>query len=213
MLARQAGARVVVVDMGIGTPLPDHPALLVRSDRSGATADFTRGPSMSRAQALAAVAAGIGVVSAEIDAGLDLVATGDMGIGNTTASSAIVAAITGLSAASVTGRGTGVDDAGLARKVAAVERGLSVNHPDPADAIDVLRAVGGFEIGGLAGVTPGRGCARDSVPASTGFISGAAALLAAGIAPTATGSMIATHVSVRDRPQGDPRAARAHAPP
>ena len=115
---------------------------------------------MTRAQAIAAIEIGIEVVEAECDAGLDLVATGDMGIGNTTASAAIVAAITGLPPAQVTGRGTGVDDAGLARKVAAIESGLAVNRPNANDALDVLTKVGGFEIGALAGVILGAAARR-----------------------------------------------------
>jgi nicotinate-nucleotide--dimethylbenzimidazole phosphoribosyltransferase len=116
VLARQAGARVIIVDVGVGTELPALPGLLQRKVAFG-TASMADGPAMTRAQAEQALQVGLDVVGAEIDAGLDLVATGDMGIGNTTPSSAIVAAFTGLPVAQVTGRGTGLDDAGWQRKV------------------------------------------------------------------------------------------------
>ncbi len=194
VLARQAGARVVVVDVGVAADLPEHAGLLRRKVARG-TANMTLGPALTRAQAEAALSVGLEVVAAEIDAGLDLLATGDMGIGNTTPSAAIVAALTGAPVAQVTGRGTGVDDAGLARKVAAIETALRVNQPDPADALDVLAKVGGLEIAGLAGVILGAAARRVPVVID-GFISGAAALIAAGLAPAATGYMIAAHRSV-----------------
>jgi nicotinate-nucleotide--dimethylbenzimidazole phosphoribosyltransferase len=135
------------------------------------------------------------VAQAEVARGLDLIATGDMGIGNTTAASAIVAALTGSSPRQVTGRGTGVDDAGLDRKVAAIERALAVNAPDPNDALDVLSKVGGLEIAGLAGAILGAAAARVPVVVD-GFISGAAALAAAGLAPGVQPYLIASHQSV-----------------
>jgi nicotinate-nucleotide--dimethylbenzimidazole phosphoribosyltransferase len=134
------------------------------------------------------------IVEAEATSGLDLLALGEMGIANTTASSAIIAALTGMPAADVTGRGTGVDDAGWTHKVAVVERALALNRPDPDDPIDVLAKVGGFEIGGLVGAiiaTAGR-----HVPVMLdGFISGAAALLAARLCPATRAYMIAGHCS------------------
>jgi nicotinate-nucleotide--dimethylbenzimidazole phosphoribosyltransferase len=135
------------------------------------------------------------VAEAEIARGLDMVATGDMGIGNTTPSSAIVAAFTGLPPAEVTGRGTGVDDAGLARKVATIERALQINRPDPNDALDVLAKVGGLEIAGLSGVILGAAAHRVPVVID-GFISGAAALVAAGLVPEVMPYLIASHQSV-----------------
>ncbi len=194
VLARHAGARVVVVDVGVAADFDGHPGLLKRKIALG-TQNLILGPAMTRAQAEAALQVGLDTVSAEIDQGLDLVATGDMGIGNTTPSAAIVAAITGAPVAQVTGRGTGVDDAGLARKVAAIEQALSVNQPDPADALDVLTKVGGLEIAGLAGVMLGAAARRVPVVVD-GFISGAAALIAAGLAPAVTGCLIPAHRSV-----------------
>jgi len=184
----------VVVDVGVAVDLPPHPRLVSRKVGYG-TASLAAGPAMSREQAIQAVEVGIEVVEAEVAKGLDVVGTGDMGIGNTTPSSAIVAAITGAPVAAVTGRGTGLDDAGLARKVAVVERALAVNRPNPRDALDVLAKVGGFEIGGLAGVMIGAAANRVAVVVD-GFISGAAALIAAGLAPAAVPYMIAGHLSV-----------------
>jgi nicotinate-nucleotide--dimethylbenzimidazole phosphoribosyltransferase len=193
-LARQAGARVVVVDIGVASELPAQAGLLRRKIAPG-TANMARGAAMSRAQAEAAIAEGLDVVHAEIGQGLDLLATGDMGIGNTTASAAITALLTGRPVVSVTGRGTGVDDAGLARKIAVIEQALAVNQPDPADALDVLAKVGGLEIAGLAGVMLGAASRRVPVVID-GFISGAAALVAAGLNPDVKPYLIAGHRSV-----------------
>jgi nicotinate-nucleotide--dimethylbenzimidazole phosphoribosyltransferase len=194
VLARQAGARVVVVDMGVAAELGEVAGVLNRKVASG-TKNLAAGPAMSHREAEQAVQVGLDVVAAEIARGLDLVATGDMGIGNTTPSAAIVAVYTRLPAAAVTGRGTGVDDAGLARKVAAIERGLAVNRPDPSDAMDVLSKVGGFEIGGLAGVMIGAAAQRVPVVID-GFISGAAALIAVGLCRDVQPYLIAAHQSV-----------------
>jgi nicotinate-nucleotide--dimethylbenzimidazole phosphoribosyltransferase len=194
VLARHTGARVVVVDMGVAAQLPPHPELLERKVALG-TRDFSVEPAMSRAEALRAVEAGIAVAGEVIDAGADVLATGDMGIGNTTASSAIVAALAGRPAAEVTGRGTGVDDAGLARKVAVIDAALALHRPDPADGLDVLAKVGGFEIAGLAGLIIGAAARRTPVVVD-GFISGAAALAACALAPAAQPYLIAGHRSV-----------------
>lgn len=194
VLARHAGARVTVVDVGVAADFADAPGLVRRKVAYG-TADFTRGPAMTVAQAERALQVGLDVVAAEIAAGLDLVATGDMGIGNTTPSSAIIAALSGLPVASVTGRGTGVDDAGLTRKIAAIETALAVNRPDPTDAFDVLCKVGGLEIAGLAGAIIGAASRRVPVVID-GFISGAAAAIAVGLAPAVKPYLIASHRSV-----------------
>jgi nicotinate-nucleotide--dimethylbenzimidazole phosphoribosyltransferase len=194
VLARHVGARVVVVDAGVAADLEPRPGLVIKKVAHG-TADMTQGPAMSREQAVQAVEAGIEVVEEEIAGGAGLIATGDMGIGNTTPSSAIVAAITGLPVAQVTGRGTGIDDATLAHKIAVIERALAVNRPDPADALDVLSKVGGFEIGAIAGVILGAAARRVPVVID-GFISTAGALIAGGLAPLAREYMIAAHDSV-----------------
>ena len=200
VLARQAGARVIVADVGVAGDLPHHPQLLRRKIAPG-TDNFARGPAMSREQATRAIETGVEIVTAELARGLDLVATGEMGIGNTTPASAITAVYTGLPVAQVTGRGTGVDDAGLARKVAILERALELHRPDPSDPIGVLAAVGGFEIGAIAGVCLGAAAHRLPVVVD-GFISAAGALIAAALCPAVKPYLIASHLSVE----------RGHAP-
>ena len=194
VLANQVGARVVIVDIGVAYDFKETPGLIQRKVAYGSQ-NLAKGPAMSRQQAEQALSVGIEVVDEEFKRGLDMVATGDMGIGNTTPSAAIVAAITGRSPAEVTGRGTGVDDSSLARKIATIETALAVNQPDGADAMDVLAKVGGFEIAGLAGVILGAASHRLPVVID-GFISGAAALIAAGLAPEVKPYLIAAHQSV-----------------
>ena len=193
VLARQAGARVVVADFGVAGPLESSPDLVVCPIARG-TANMAAGAAMTREQAVRAVETGARLAGEAVDGGADLLGTGEMGIGNTTAASAITAAITGASAEQVTGRGTGVDDATLARKVAVVRRALELNRPDPRDGLDVLAKVGGFEIGGLAGVILA-GAARRVPVALDGFIAGAAALLAVTLAPAARHALFASHRS------------------
>ena len=194
VLARHIGARVVVADLGVASDLPTHPNLIARKIAYG-TRDLSAGAAMSRAQALQAIETGIEIVAHEIERGADVIGTGDMGIGNTTPSAAIVATITQRPVAEITGRGTGIDDAGLKHKIALIERALALNQPDRSDALDVLSKVGGFEIGGLAGVMLGAAARRVPVVID-GFISGAAALIACGIAPSAQPYLIAAHRSV-----------------
>ncbi len=193
VLARQAGARLTIVDMGVAVEMPSHPELLVRKVAPG-TRNIAIGPAMSRAQAEQVIQAGIEVVEAEIARGLDLVGTGDMGIGNTTPSAAIAAVFTGQSPAQIAGRGTGLDNAGLERKIAVIERALAVNRPNLQDGLDVLSKVGGFEIGGLAGVMIGAAAHRKAVVVD-GFISTAAAMLAVSLAPDVRPYLIAAHRS------------------
>jgi nicotinate-nucleotide--dimethylbenzimidazole phosphoribosyltransferase len=193
VLARQAGARVVVADFGVAAPRAPVAGLVDRRLGPG-TANLARGPAMSREQALAAIAAGAGLVDEARRAGADLVVTGEMGIGNTTAASAITAALTGATPEAVTGRGTGVDDATWRRKVDVVRRALVVNRPEPADAIDVLAKVGGFEIAGLVGVALAGAAARLPVVLD-GFIAGAAARVAVALAPNARPALFAAHRS------------------
>ncbi len=193
VLAGHAGAEVVVVDMGVAADLRGVPGLLPRKAAFGG-GNIALGPAMTREQALECVRVGVGIVRELVSRGVDLVGTGDMGIGNTTPSSAVTAVMCGKSAGEVTGRGTGVDDAGLARKVKVVERAIAVNRPRPADPLDVLSKLGGFEIGGLAGVI--LGAAEEGIPVVIdGFVSGAAALLAAAMCPGSRAYMIAGHLS------------------
>jgi nicotinate-nucleotide--dimethylbenzimidazole phosphoribosyltransferase len=193
VLGRHVGARVVVVDMGVAADLEPHPNLVDKKVAPG-TGNIACEPAMSREQAVRAMVAGVEVVEAELARGLDILGTGDMGIGNTTPSAAIAAAITGRPPVELVGRGTGVDDAGLGRKVAAVERALLVNRPDPADALDVLAKVGGFEIGGLAGAILAAAAHQRPVVVD-GFISTAAAMIAVGLAPQVRAYLIAAHRS------------------
>ena len=193
VLARHAGARVVVVDVGVAAPLTAHPRLVDRKIAAG-TRNMVRGPAMSRAEAMAAIEVGTALVEAERTRGLDLIGTGEMGIGNTTAASAVVAALTGAPAEAVTGPGTGVDEEGRGRKVAAIERALAVNRPDASDGIDVLAKVGGFEIAGLCGVILAGAASRIPVVLD-GFIAGAAALAAVRIKPEARHYLLASHRS------------------
>ena len=193
VIARQVGARIVVVDMGVVTKLEPNPQLLSRKIALG-TRNMTLGPAMTREQALRAIETGIEVVMTEIARGLDIVGTGDMGIGNTTASSAICAVITGKAVAEVTGRGTGITDEQLAHKVEVIKRALAVNHPDATQPLDVLAKVGGFEIGGLVGVMLAAAAHRVPVVID-GFISGAAALIATALVPKLKDFLIAAHVS------------------
>ena len=193
VLAHLAGARVVVVDVGVAVPLEPHPDLIIHKVALG-TANMAQGSAMTREQAETAIAVGVEVVREEIAHGLDLVAAGDMGIGNTTPSAAITVVLIGAPVADVVGRGTGVDDAGLARKIAVVERALARNHPDQDDPVDVLTKVGGLEIAGLVGVILGAAAGRVPVVID-GFISGAAALLAAHLKPEVKAYLIASHQS------------------
>jgi len=193
VLARHVGATVIVADFGVAGSLPAHPALVSRPIGPG-TRNMSRGPAMSREDALHAIEAGAGLVFAERERGIDLIGTGDMGIGNTTAASAVVAALTGLPVEAVTGPGTGVDAEGRARKVAAITRALEVNRPDPADGLDVLAKVGGFEIAGLCGIILAGAAWRIPVILD-GFIAGAAALAAVRLEPEARHYLLASHRS------------------
>lgn len=194
VLARHAGARVRIVDAGVALETPEHPDL-IRLRLAPGTDDITTGPAMSRALASRAIAEGIALVEAErASEGVDIVACGEMGIGNTTPAAAIIAAVTGRPAVAVTGRGTGIDDARFAVKVRAVQQALATNRPDPADGVGLLAAVGGFEIGVLAGIYLGAAAARVPVLVD-GVISGAAALIAEAIAPSVRASLIASHRS------------------
>jgi nicotinate-nucleotide--dimethylbenzimidazole phosphoribosyltransferase len=193
VLARHIGARVVVADLGVASVLERHPDLKDRKVAMG-TRNMAVGPAMSREEATRSIEAGLQLVEEELTKGVDILGTGDMGIGNTTASSAITAAITAADVAVVTGRGTGLDDKGWERKAMIIQKALDVNRPDPKDAIDVLSKVGGFEIGGIAGVILAGASYRIPVVID-GFISGAAALIAATLSPEVKPYLVASHQS------------------
>ena len=193
VLARQARAEVLVVDIGVRHDFPQLPHLRQAKVARG-TGNLARGPAMTQDLALAALTTGIEVAESAIQEGADLLATGDMGIGNTTASSAILAAFSGLPVAEVTGRGTGIPDAIWERKVKVIERALEVNSPDPADPLDVLSKVGGLEIAGIAGAALGGALHRVPVILD-GFISGAAGLVATRLQPRVAEYLFASHLS------------------
>lgn len=205
-LARQAGARVIVVNMGVAGDLSELTASgKIESHPIGAgTRNMAEGPAMSREEAVRAVEAGISI-ALRLSLDTDVFGTGDMGIGNTTPSSAIIAALTGRSVSEVTGHGTGIDEGRWRNKVEVIERSLKVNHPDPKDPLDVLAKVGGFEIGGIAGLILGAASSKKPILVD-GLISTAGALIAAGLEPKCTEYMIAAHHSVE---QGH-RAALDH---
>nr|WTA71180.1 nicotinate-nucleotide--dimethylbenzimidazole phosphoribosyltransferase [Micromonospora sp. NBC_00855] len=209
--ARQAGASVTVVDVGVATPLPTDPAvadaagldpavldpavprLVVASVRRG-TRDLAVTAALTRDEALAAVQTGIRIADELIDAGAGILLTGDMGIGNTTPAAALIAAFTGVDALDATGRGTGVDDPTYAHKVAVVRAALARHTPDPTDPLGVLAAVGGLEHAALAGLILGAAARRTPVLLD-GVIAVSAALAAAAFAPDAVSAMVAGHRS------------------
>jgi nicotinate-nucleotide--dimethylbenzimidazole phosphoribosyltransferase len=194
VLARNIGAELVVVDMGVSEPVEMPEEVRVRRVGPG-TRNFTREPAMTRAQALEAIEIGIELAEELVESGVTLIGIGDMGIGNTTASSALAALFTDVSPKEVIGRGTGVDDAGMRRKLYAVQRALELHRVNPIDGVGALAALGGFEIAGLAGVVLGAAAQRVPVVID-GFICSTAALAAVRIEPRAAHYLIASHRSV-----------------
>ncbi|MCD5425666.1 MAG: nicotinate-nucleotide--dimethylbenzimidazole phosphoribosyltransferase [Methanosarcinaceae archaeon] len=193
VLSRHIGAKVIIVDMGAFSDIA-HENLIVKKIKNG-TNNIAKGPAMSREDAIYSIESGIEIFEEAYKNGLDIVGTGDMGIGNTTPSSAIVSAIIGAKVEEVTGRGTGLDDSGLKNKIEVIKTALKINQPDKNDGIDVLSKVGGFEIGGIAGVIIGAAAANVPVVID-GFISSAGALIASKIAPLSINYMISAHNSV-----------------
>ncbi len=190
-MAKTARCEVVPVDMGMaGDSVPG----VVNCRIAAGTQDFTQGPAMTRAEAIDAIAAGIALVRAQKVQGVQLLATGEMGIGNTTTSSAVAAVLLGQPIETMTGRGAGLSDEGLARKMDAIRRGIAVNTPDAADPLDVLAKLGGFDLAGLCGVFLGG--ALEGIPVlMDGFISGVAALCAVRLCPAAAKAVFASHCS------------------
>ncbi len=195
-MAKVTGTDVVVADLGVAADLSEVAAAGKIIDKKVApgTANMAAGPAMTRQQAVQAIEAGIEIAN-DLAGSVDIFGTGDMGIANTTPSTAIVALLTGELVAGVTGRGTGIDDQQLANKVAVVEKALRVNSPDANDAIDVLSKVGGFEIGGIAGLILAAAAQKKPVVVD-GFISTAGALIAHSLSPAAGDYIIAAHRSV-----------------
>jgi nicotinate-nucleotide--dimethylbenzimidazole phosphoribosyltransferase len=194
VLARQIGARVIVADLGVDADLPPLPGLITQKIRRG-THNFARQSAMTPEEAVISVEHGMALVAAEVKMPQTWVVTGDMGIGNTTASSAIVAAMTGAAVEAVTGRGTGVSTFTMGHKAAVIQQALDRHRPQCHDPLDVLTKVGGFEIGGLVGIILGAAARRCPVILD-GLISTASALLAVGLVPAVREYLIAGHRSV-----------------
>ena len=193
VMCRHLGIQQVIVDAGVAADLPERPELRTLKIGRG-TNDISQGPAMSPQQAVQCLEAGINLAVEVIESGADLLATGDMGIGNTTASSAITAAVTGLDTEQTTGEGTGRSPEELRHKAGVVQAALSVNSPNPSDGVDLLAKVGGFEIGVLAGVIIGGAMMRRPVVVD-GFISSAAALVANALCPASRDFMFGSHLS------------------
>ncbi|MEI6519259.1 MAG: nicotinate-nucleotide--dimethylbenzimidazole phosphoribosyltransferase [bacterium] len=194
VLGRHVGARVLVTDVGVASDLSVAVGVRNKKVRMG-TANMAVGPAMTRKEAIQAFEVGIELVEEEIKNGLDIIATGEMGIGNTTPSSAIIAAFTGLPVVQVTGKGTGITDSALALKCQVIEKALALNKPDASDPIDVMAKVGGLEIAAMAGVMLAAAAHRIPV-VMDGFISGAAALTAYRLCPNVRGYILPSHMSV-----------------
>jgi len=194
VIGRHVGARVIVTDVGVNADLSAAEGIRHRKIRMG-TANMAQGPAMTREECLAAIEVGIELVEEEAQRGLDIIATGEMGIGNTTAASAVIAALTGENVERVTGRGTGIRAEALPAKVAVIERALAVNAPDSQDPVDVLAKVGGLEIAAMTGVYLGGAAARVPV-VMDGFISAAAALAAVRLCHECVDYILPSHVSI-----------------
>ena len=176
VLARHVGAETVIVDIGVDYDFAPAEGLVINKVGYG-TKNFTQGPAMTYDKALRSIKVGMDLADEYAKRGGDIIGTGEMGIGNTTPSSAILSVLSGLPAREVTGRGTGIDDRTLQKKVDVIERGIQLNQPDHQDPVDVLAKVGGFEIGGIAGLIIG--CAFHRIPVVVdGFISTAGAMIA-----------------------------------
>ncbi|MEN6595013.1 MAG: nicotinate-nucleotide--dimethylbenzimidazole phosphoribosyltransferase [Clostridiaceae bacterium] len=198
VMACCANADVIPVDMGMLRVLEEK-NLLDRRLASG-TADMTQGPAMTRAQAEQAIETGIELVRSCKEQGYRILATGEMGIGNTTTSSAVASILLARDPFEMTGRGAGLSDEGLERKISAIRRAIEVNKPDPEDALDVLSKLGGFDLAGLCGVFLGGALYRVPVLID-GFISAVAALIAVRLCPNAGAYLLPSHASAEPAAQ------------
>ena len=194
VLARHAGADVIVVDIGVDHAFEDEKGLIRKKVVRG-TKNMRKGPAMTREEAILALDTGFNLAVEYAGIGYGLFGTGDMGIGNTTPSSAIAAVMTGSHPADVTGKGTGIDDGALLHKIEVIKEAISINHPDRSDPVDVLAKVGGAEIAGIAGFILGAAARRVPVVVD-GFISTAGAIIANSIDPAVKDYMFAAHNSV-----------------
>lgn len=191
VLAEHIGARVVVVDLGAATDIKPAKGLIIKKINYG-TRNMSKAAAMTKEEAAKSVTAGIEIFEKEP---VDIAGIGEMGIGNTTAASAITACMTKSKVALVTGAGAGLDEQGVEHKIEVIEKSLAINNPDRSDAMDVLAKVGGFEIGGMAGIILAAASQKKPIVID-GFISASAALVACGLNPNARDYMIASHCSV-----------------
>jgi nicotinate-nucleotide--dimethylbenzimidazole phosphoribosyltransferase len=193
VLANHINAEVTVVDIGVNFQFQSHPNLLDRKIALG-TKNFSKEPSMTRSQAETSIVTGIEIAKESAKNGFDLLTTGEMGIGNTTPSSAIFSILGNTQVEDVTGRGTGINDSALRKKISVIKKGITLHQPDPDDPIDILAKVGGFEIGGIAGLI--LGAAAQKIPVVVdGFISSAGAALALKMSPSAVDYIFPSHRS------------------
>jgi len=194
VLARHVGAEVRVVDIGVDFDFEPAPGLILKKVARG-TRNFAKGSAMTREQAVAALEVGIALADQAKEEGVAMIGTGEMGIGNTTPSSAIIAALSGRGVREVTHCGTGINDGALEHKISVIEAGLALNRPNPEDPLDVLAKVGGLEIAGIAGLVLGAAANRIPVVVD-GFISTAGALIASEMHPFVRDYIFAAHASV-----------------
>jgi nicotinate-nucleotide--dimethylbenzimidazole phosphoribosyltransferase len=194
VLARHVGAEVTIVDIGVDYEFPQLEGLAARKVARG-TRNMTLASAMTREEATQSIEVGIELACQAAQDGVDIIGTGDMGIGNTTASSAIIAAFSGLPVQDLTSKGTGIDDTMLKAKVATIEKALALHKPDPQDPLDILSKVGGYEIAGIAGLVIGA-AASGIMVVIDGFISTAGALIAYEMQPVITQYLVAAHESV-----------------
>ena len=195
VLANHIGAKIIVVDMGVAKDFPPEKGIVIKKIAYG-TKNITKGPAMNKVEAEKAIIAGIKVFEDELSRkGIDIIGLGEMGIANTTSSSAIVACLTKSKVEEVTGRGTGINQKQIKNKIEVIKRALEINKPNPQDGFDVLSKIGGFEIGGLVGCILAAAAHRVPVVID-GFISVASALIAVTIAPQAANYIFSSHNSV-----------------
>lgn len=198
VIAKVTGAKIVTVDVGVKVDIPDNAGVIHRKIKRG-TDNMMKGPAMTREEAIQSIEVGIEIATMEVQKGVNLLGTGEMGISNTTPSTAILSVLAGCDPQEITGRGAGLGQGGLAHKIEVIRNAIAVNQPDPTDAIDVLAKVGGLEIGGMAGVM--LAAAANRVPVVVdGYISTASALIAAALEPKVKDYLITSHAT--DEPGG-----------
>ena len=193
-IGRVSGAKVIAVDIGIKGEIPEDAGVINRKIKNG-TANMAKGPAMTREEAIKSLEVGIEMANLRNEKGVNLLGTGEMGIGNTTPSTAILSVLANCDPSEITGKGAGVGEGGIEHKAAVIRKAIEMNKPNPNDGIDVLAKVGGLEIGGMAGVMLGAAANRIPVVVD-GYISAVAALIAVSIEPIAKEYFIASHASV-----------------